>query len=84
MPNRPAMRPIATCTVIGMFSSRASAHSDFTTSSWQNPVPRVASAIVSSWSSEEKWASRMRRTSSPGMAMELSNQYAASEVLALP
>ena len=54
MPNRPAIRPMPTCTVIGMPSSRASPHSACTTWSWVNPGPRVASAIVISPSSPGK------------------------------
>ena len=45
---------MATWTVIGMPSSRAIPHSARTTSSTQKPVPRVASAMVSRPSSEEK------------------------------
>jgi hypothetical protein len=44
----------------------------------------VASAIVSRPSSEEKYLSRIRRTSSPGMASALKYQYFSSDVLALP
>ncbi len=49
-------------------------HSARTTSSWQNPGPRVASPIVSSPSSEEKYVSWIRSTSSRGIAIELLNQ----------
>ena len=67
-----------------MSRSRAISHSAFTTSSWQNPGPRVASAIVSSPSSDEKYVSRIRRTSSTGMTSVLLNQYFAIEVFADP
>ncbi len=54
MAHLPASLPIAMWTVIGMPRSRAMPHSCRTTSSWQNPGPRVASPIVSRPSSEEK------------------------------
>ena len=49
-------------------------HSSRTTSSWQNPGPRVASAIVSRPSSEAKYVLVIRSTSSRGIAIELLNQ----------
>ena len=67
-----------------MPSSRASAHSAVTTWSWVNPGPRVARPMVSRPSSEGKWVDRTRRTSSPGIASALKNQYFSSDVLALP
>ena len=73
-----------TCTVSGMPSSRASAHSPCTTWSCVKPGPRVASPIVSRPSSEEKYLSRIRVTSSFGMASALKYQYFSSDVLALP
>ena len=83
MLNLPATRPMATCTVIGRSSSRASAHSCFTTSGSQNPGPRVASAIVRRPSSDEKYCSRTRLTSS-GVLSELLYYQSASEVLGKP
>ncbi|CAM5293845.1 hypothetical protein SVIOM74S_01980 [Streptomyces violarus] len=74
MPKRPASRPMATCTVIGMPSSRARAHSEATTSLTQKPGPRVARAMVSRPSSDAKCRARIRRTSSAGIAILLSNQ----------
>ena len=84
MPNRPAIRPMPTCTVSGMPSSRASSHSACTTWSWVNPGPRVASPIVISPSSPGTCVERTRRTSSPGISSALKNQYFSSEVFALP
>ncbi len=74
MPHLPASLPIAMCMVIGMPRSRAIPHSSRTTSSWQNPGPRVASPSVRRPSSEEKYVSLIRVTSSRGMAIELLNQ----------
>jgi hypothetical protein len=65
---------MATWMVMGMPTSRARPHSARTTSSMQNPVPRAASAMVSRPSSDEKYVSRTRRTSSAGMAILLSFQ----------
>ncbi len=84
MPYRPASRPMLTCTVIGMPSSRASSHSAVTTWSWVKPGPRVASPMVISPSSPGTYVERTRRTSSPGITSELKNQYFSSDVLALP
>ncbi len=70
----PASLPIAMWSVIGMPRSLAVPHSARTTPSWQKPGPRVARAIVSSPSSEEKYVPRMRSTSSRGIAIELLNQ----------
>ncbi len=46
-------------------SSLASSQSWRTTSGLQKPVPRVANAIVTRWSSELKYCFRMRRASVP-------------------
>ena len=74
IPHLPASLPIAMCMVIGMPRSRAIPHSSRTTSSWQNPGPRVASPRVRRPSSDEKYVSLIRVTSSRGMAIELLNQ----------
>ena len=70
----PASLPIAMWIVIGRPRSRAMPHSSRTTSSWQKPGPRVASAIVNRPSSELKYVLRTRPTSSLGIEIELLNQ----------
>ena len=55
-----------------------------TTWSWVNPGPRVARPIVISPSSPGMCVERTRRTSSPGIASALKNQYFSSDVFALP
>jgi len=81
--NRPAIGPMATCTLIGAPTSRASSQSCLTTSGLQKPGPRVPIARVISWSSLEKYCSRIRRMST-GAVSSLSYHQSASDVFGLP
>ena len=70
-------------------SSLASSQSWRTTSGWQKPGPRVASAIVIRPSSELKYCFRMRRASGPSAVSTLPvqsgpNHQSWSEVLPKP
>ena len=65
-------------------SSFASCQSWSTISGTQKFGPRVASAIVTSWSSEEKYWLRTRRTSSGSAVTLLPNHQVAIDVFGKP